>query len=148
MDYFKGTLTTPSPWLDSQTHQHIINCINHPAPDVSARGRNLLKSYFLSIRKVHKDDIPPWTFHTLVRLAVAHARLCLASVVEVPDALVAIELVEESLVDQGKQSVLGWRRGSPRNIYLYGKRVSECYEAFYQHLKQFCALSGCSVIEE
>jgi len=55
--------------------------------------------------------------------------------------LVAIELMEESLVSQGKPSILGWKAHA-RNVYLYGTTIGDCYVAFLAHLLQLFALSG------
>eukprot|EP01127_Copromyxa_protea_P019368 TRINITY_DN6257_c0_g1_i4.p1 TRINITY_DN6257_c0_g1~~TRINITY_DN6257_c0_g1_i4.p1 ORF type:complete len:228 (-),score=15.41 TRINITY_DN6257_c0_g1_i4:40-723(-) len=94
-----------------------------PVPSFSSMANALIKGYYIGARKIHRQNTPLWTLHSLVRLASCHARLCGQNRVCVPNALVAIEIVEESIITFTGASTLGWRKANG-NLAMYGKTVS------------------------
>jgi len=131
--------------IDPEIVNYIFQCFNQEPPGVLQSAKGLLKSYFLAIRKIHRDT-PLSIFQTLIRLTMSHAALCALPAGNLSSALIAIELVEESLLDQDIGSIFAWRKNS-RNLLSYGRTIEECYSGFHKHVLQFCELSGCMVDE-
>jgi hypothetical protein len=117
-------------------------------PTMSEPARLLIKSYWLISRKIRvnrKGEITMATMETLLQLSESHAKLRLQSVIEVPDALIAIMLVEESMLLVTRSSVLGFKlMGHKRNIDTYGEAP---YWEFYKHVMRFCEVHRGSVEE-
>ncbi|KAI9343515.1 hypothetical protein BDR26DRAFT_858230 [Obelidium mucronatum] len=91
---------------------HIVSDIQVMIPQECSE---FLQSYFSLIRKNFgstvgglKCDSMFVTMESLVRVAMAHARICLRDEVLLDDALVSIMLVEESLLFVTGLSVLGF----------------------------------------
>lgn len=92
--------------------RHRVRCVVKAAsefmmPSLSREAERLMQGYYTYIRNPRDFDehmqirpVPVHVFHTLVRLAMASAKLTLSPVVcPVPDVTLAIKLVEETLVE-------------------------------------------------
>lgn len=108
-------------------------------PSISEEPRKLLQSYFIYLRRVHFEitSLGIQTFRSLLRLAMAHASLCLQPQVSLINALFAIELMEESLMCRFGRSTLGFSQldiGSTASL-----RAVEAYEG--QDVRQSDSIS-------
>jgi DNA replicative helicase MCM subunit Mcm2 (Cdc46/Mcm family) len=114
---------------------------------LSPEARQLLKAYFLANRKLREFgpqaiEFPTMTMATLVRLASSHAKLRHSSTVSLADALIAIEIVEETLLAKYNNSLLGFKKlpNAKRNLDFYGSTTASRYIEFYKHVQYFCQL--------
>eukprot|EP01126_Amoeba_proteus_P019792 TRINITY_DN2027_c0_g2_i12.p1 TRINITY_DN2027_c0_g2~~TRINITY_DN2027_c0_g2_i12.p1 ORF type:complete len:279 (+),score=25.47 TRINITY_DN2027_c0_g2_i12:734-1570(+) len=116
-------------------------------PIFSTLANKLIKGYFLNVRKIHGNNTPTWTLHTLVRLSINHAQLCNQKEVTLSNTLVAIEVVEESILSFLGTSSLGWKEGI-LNIDSYGRTLEEKYNGFFRHLMNILRESRVFLYEE
>jgi hypothetical protein len=99
---------------------------------------SFLSSYVVSLRKHSKipKSIQEIT-KILLRISIAHSKLCMREVVQIEDCLVAIMLVEESFAYLYNCSLaeFGSKSNDQENILLLdGEGIDAKYHAFYQSL--------------
>jgi len=130
--------------FDVKKHVEIEQLISRCStiePKFSLDAHLLLKRFFVSVRQIRPIECHQNFFLSLVRIASSHAKLAMHLEVNVSDSLVAIELIEESMLRKTGASVLGWKLlKAKRNIELYGTTTSDQYSNFYKHVTQFISL--------
>jgi len=119
---------------------HLVNSCSALAPKFSQEAHLMLKRFYVAVRQIRPTECHQEYFHSLVKIATSHAKLAKHLEVTVSDALIAIELVEETVLRKTLASVFGWKATAKRNIEIYGSDIKSQYLGFYKHVTQFNTL--------
>ncbi|XP_033742896.1 minichromosome maintenance domain-containing protein 2-like isoform X2 [Pecten maximus] len=97
--------------ISDQEMDQFLRLANASQPTASPEADCLINRYYVASRKVRSSSgcvssIPVTAFQTICSLAISHTKLSLRSVVTEEDALMAINLYEESLTARFGYSVL------------------------------------------
>ncbi|KAJ3388042.1 putative E3 ubiquitin-protein ligase HTD2 [Lobulomyces angularis] len=128
--------------IDEQDFQKFVNVASNIEVSLSPEAEEILSSYFSALRKLHGvvivsgSDSMYTTLDSLIRITKAHSRLCLRNVALVDDAVIAINLVEESMALLTGVSLNGFHSfpDDQSNIdFLYKKSSGDC-NSFQENL--------------
>jgi len=99
-----------------------------------------LQYYFLTNRQIRNNNFPIRILDSLLRVAIAHAKLCLREEVDIVDSLFAIELIEDQILKKFGTSILGFTTTSKSHLQSYGNTSETQYKNFYKHINQLCQI--------
>ncbi|KAI8612018.1 hypothetical protein BC830DRAFT_607524 [Chytriomyces sp. MP71] len=104
----------PAPNISHDDFANFIHAVSKIRVTIPSHCTEYIQSYFVCTRKSLSSLASAGAFsslvtiESLVRITIAHARLCLRDEAQLDDVLVAVMLVEESLVFASGVSVLGF----------------------------------------
>ena len=132
--------------------RYLDNCVNGLSTTNAAH--TLIDGFIRvsrTLRNTHTSEVSIHDIGTAFTLARAHAALCFKPNVQMEDALIAIYLLEESLLNRTGRSVLHFSRSlsvNKCNLDMFDKTPADCIREFGVCVMRFLQSHGIQTQEE